>query len=94
MKHVEVEPPNSDAGLRAVLQRADRLRGARHWTPGGHSLLVEIFLCEGDSDAAFAKAKAGGCSEELWLRFVLAREAPSQAQLYAADRNAATITRS
>jgi len=42
---------------------------------GGHSLLVEIFLWEGDSDAALAEAKTGGCSESLWFAIAEAREA-------------------
>lgn len=41
---------------------------------GGHSLLVEIFLWEGDSDAALAFAKAGGCTEHLWFAIAAARE--------------------
>jgi hypothetical protein len=75
LKQVEVEPPNSDAGLRAVLQRTDRPRERRHWMPAGHSLLVEIFLWEGDGDAALAEAKAGGCGDDLWLKLAQAREA-------------------
>lgn len=44
------------------------------WTPGGHSLLVEIFLSEGDSGAALEEAKAGGCTAELWFKIAKARE--------------------
>ena len=33
----------------------------------GHSLLVEIFLHEGDVEAAWREARTGGCSERLWL---------------------------
>lgn len=44
------------------------------WTPGGHSLLVELFLWEGDSDAALAEAGSGGCTEALWFRLARARE--------------------
>jgi len=40
----------------------------------GHSLLVEIFLWEGDSDAALASARAGGCPEHLWFAIAAARE--------------------
>lgn len=42
---------------------------------GGHSLLVEIFLWERDSDAALAEAKTGGCTESLWFAVAEAREA-------------------
>lgn len=41
---------------------------------GGCSLLVEIYLHEGDADAAWREAKAGGCSGDLWLRLARARE--------------------
>lgn len=44
------------------------------WMPGGHSLLVEIFLWEGDSDAALAEAKTGNCTESLWFALARARE--------------------
>lgn len=44
------------------------------WTPGGRSVLVEIFLWEKDSDAALAEAKAGGCTGSLWFELAKARE--------------------
>lgn len=44
------------------------------WAPGGHSLLVEIFLWEGDSDAALAAAREGGCSVKHWFDLARARE--------------------
>ncbi len=59
--------------LRAGLKRADRPSGAR-WAGAGHSLLVEIFLHEGDSDAALAAAKAGSCALEAWMHLARARE--------------------
>lgn len=40
----------------------------------GHSVLVEIFLYEGDTDAAWREAQEGGCSQTLWLRLAEARE--------------------
>ena len=51
-------------------------RDRRHWSwmPHGHSLLVEIFLWEKDSDAALAEAKAGGSTESLWFALAKARE--------------------
>jgi uncharacterized Zn finger protein len=60
--------------LRAELKRADRGGGAWHWTGAGHTLLVEIFLHEGDSDAALAEAKSGGCTESAWTQLAQARE--------------------
>ncbi len=45
------------------------------WVSGGYSLLVEIFLWEGNSDAALAEARAGRCTEDLWFRLAAAREA-------------------
>ncbi|MHC4066614.1 MAG: SWIM zinc finger family protein [Planctomycetota bacterium] len=38
------------------------------------SLLVEIFLYEGDGEAAWREAQAGGCSEGLWLELAKRRE--------------------
>lgn len=38
-----------------------------------HSLLVEIFLYEGNIDDAWREAQSGGCSEHLWLRLAEAR---------------------
>ncbi len=60
--------------LRAELKRGDRNRGTWHWTGSGHTLLVEIFLHEGDSNAALAEAKAGGCTGSAWTQLAQARE--------------------
>lgn len=51
-------------------------RGRAIWQPvaGGNTLLVEIFLHEGDSDAALAEAKSGGCSRNAWMQLARARE--------------------
>lgn len=57
------------------LKSEKRDRNRLSWQPDGHSLLVEIFLWEGDSDAALARAKAGGCGESLWFAIAEAREA-------------------
>jgi uncharacterized Zn finger protein len=35
---------------------------------------VETFLWEGDGDAAWREAQAGGCSDELWLELAKRRE--------------------
>lgn len=42
---------------------------------GGHSLLVQIFLHEGDDAAAWREAQDGGCSLGLWLELAKRREA-------------------
>lgn len=60
--------------LRAALKAANGKRSHWDWTAGGHSLLVEIFLWEGDSDAALAEAKAGGCTVDLWFKLAQAQE--------------------
>jgi uncharacterized Zn finger protein len=39
-----------------------------------HSGLVEIFLYEGDTEAAWREAQQGGCTDGLWLRLAGARE--------------------
>lgn len=67
------------AHVRGELKNASRSRSQWHWRAGGHSLLVEIFLDEGDSAAALAEAKAGGCTSELWLKLAKAR-APTHPQ--------------
>ena len=62
------------AHIRTELKRPDRKGGPWHWTGAGHTLLVEIFLHEGDSDAALAEAKAGGCTGRAWSQLAQARE--------------------
>lgn len=43
--------------------------GIRYWSGiSDNSLLVEIFLWEGDYQEALREARAGGCRNELWLR--------------------------
>jgi uncharacterized Zn finger protein len=49
----------------------------RLWTrgsPSDHSVLVEIFLHEGDLDGAWREAETGGCSRDLWLALAKRRE--------------------
>jgi uncharacterized Zn finger protein len=62
------------AHIRTELNRPDRKGGAWHWTGAGHTLLVEVFLHEGDSDAALAEAKSGGCTGSAWTQIAQARE--------------------
>lgn len=51
-----------------------RQRNRHTWLPRTHALLVEIFLWEGDSDAALAEANRDGCTESLWFAIARARE--------------------
>jgi len=45
------------------------------WAPPvDHSRLVEIFLWEKNTDAAWDEAKRGGCSDHFWLKLAVERE--------------------
>ena len=51
-------------------------RGPWAWEDrSGYSELVRIFLWEKDVEAAWMEAKAGGCSQDLWLELAAKREA-------------------
>jgi tetratricopeptide (TPR) repeat protein len=52
------------------------------WNRMDHSLLVEIFLWEGDEEQAWKEAECGGCSEALWLKLCARREKENPAQVY------------
>jgi uncharacterized Zn finger protein len=73
-KFHEETPTNSLSLRERVRVREGFHHNTRPRQPGGHSLLVEIFLWEGDSDAALAEAKTGGCTESLWFDLAKARE--------------------
>lgn len=70
---------------RALAEIRSRLERAKAQQPGrastwlrleiNHSLLVEIFLEEGDIEAAWCEAQNGGCSGALWIRLADARAA-------------------
>jgi hypothetical protein len=67
------------AEVRARIAKAkeESLGRARHrWVDPNddHSRLVEIFLHERDSEAAWREAQEGGCSDTLWLRLAAERE--------------------
>jgi uncharacterized Zn finger protein len=63
------------AWLREDFLKAGKNKRSRwSWMASDHSLLVEIFLWEGDSDAALAEAKSSGCTESLWFELAEARE--------------------
>ncbi|MGH8825176.1 MAG: DUF6880 family protein, partial [Jiangellaceae bacterium] len=60
------------AQLRGQPRSGERGSGHPYLEPPGHSTLVEVLLWEGDVDAAWDAAQAGGCRSRLWLE--LARE--------------------
>jgi len=74
--------------IRTELKHPDRKGGAWHWTGAGHTLLVEIFLHEGDSDAALAEAKSGGCAGSAWTQIAQARQKDHPQDAAAIYRNA------
>ena len=47
----------------------------RRFSQIGYSLLVEIFLWEGDVEQAWQAAKSGGCNDHLWMRLADIRAA-------------------
>ena len=69
------------AGFRRLIAQAKEgsaKRPTSHWlrSENDHSRLVEVFLHEGDIEAAWREAQEGGCSSGLWL---------SLAEAYAKD---------
>jgi hypothetical protein len=47
----------------------------RYWRRAvDYSVLVEIFLWEGDAEVAWREAQAGGCSDGLWMQLAGIRE--------------------
>jgi uncharacterized Zn finger protein len=64
------------ARLRGEITSRRQPRPLARWAPpaGDHSELVEIFLWEGDPEAAWTEARNGGCHNGLWSRLAEARE--------------------
>lgn len=62
------------AGLASSQESPPRSRWGRVWAVD-YSTLVRIFLAEGDAEAAWREARAGGCSPDLWLDLAERREA-------------------
>jgi hypothetical protein len=62
------------AFLRETLAKAMKDASRKEWAPRGRSELVEILLWEKDVETAWREAKAGGCSDELWLELAARRE--------------------
>ncbi len=74
------QPPTATQSSRS--RKSAQMRSAASypaWSPLGRfprdrSLLVEIFLWEGEDDLAWREAKSGGCSKQLWLRLAEGRQ--------------------
>lgn len=69
-----------DWRIKALNRLRERIAGTRPAWPGltvrsDHSDLVAIFLWEGDDEAAWREARAGGCSHQHWLRLAERRAA-------------------
>jgi len=65
------------AHLRERIDEAKRETRKDRWGGSGradHSELVRIFLGEKDVDAAWQEAKAGGCTNDLWMQLAAKRE--------------------
>jgi uncharacterized Zn finger protein len=60
------------AAVREKQQSAKNLKSS--WARHDHSRLVEIFLWEGDTEAAWHEAQTGGCYDSLWLELAHKRE--------------------
>ena len=63
--------------LRLQITQSKSERRVNSWAVylnGDHSALVRIFLWEKDIEAAWREAKAGGCSNSLWLDLAAKRE--------------------
>jgi hypothetical protein len=69
------------AAIRAsIAARKATARG--WWDRADRSLLVEIFLWEGDIEQAWNEAQSGGCSADLWLKLCAKREIGHPADAY------------
>lgn len=62
------------AFLRDEIATASKRQAKLGWGRPDHSRLVDIFLWEGNVEAAWTEAKSGGCHDGLWLRLAKARE--------------------
>jgi uncharacterized Zn finger protein len=68
--------------IRAGIAKSLRKTGERVWDwRKDHSTLVEIFFWEKHIEDAWEEAKAGGCSDELWMRLArwLEKDRPADA---------------
>ncbi len=63
------------AAIRAESAVKKQSKGRSFRGRADHTLLVRIFLWEGDVEAAWHEANSGGCTETLWLELAEKREA-------------------
>ncbi len=61
---------------------ATQTKKQSYWNQKDNSLLVEVFLWEGDPEQAWIEAKAGGCFVPLWVKLCKKREADFPDQVY------------
>ena len=76
-RHLKTYAAEATGGWLAWQQRAlglTREHLARQSDVRDRSLLVELLLDDGNDEAAWLEAKAGGCRAELWLRLAGRRE--------------------
>jgi uncharacterized Zn finger protein len=81
-QQLEPPPQPTTATQSSRSRKSAQVRSAASypaWSPLGRfprdrSLLVEIFLWEGEDDLAWQEAQAGGCSKQLWLRLAEGRQ--------------------
>lgn len=62
------------AFARAREETAGKAAKGPVWRSVGHTLLIDLHLQDGDSDAALALAKQHGCPERLWKEIARAQE--------------------
>lgn len=67
------------AHLRQHIAQATQTRSPQKspvwgFRPIDHSILVEVFLWEGEDEQAWQEARTGGCSRPLWLRLAERRQ--------------------
>ena len=60
--------------IRAGIAVRKKEKRSRYWYSADHSLLVGIFLWEGDHEQAWQEALSGDCSTGLWLELCRKRE--------------------
>lgn len=61
---------------------AQRKKTNNQWTIATHSLLVELFLWEGDIEQAWREAVDGDCAKALWLQLCEKREKEHPEEVY------------
>jgi uncharacterized Zn finger protein len=81
-KRAKAEPAWRDRALECLREAIGKAKNKTAYSyPRDHSSLVEIFLWEGNLEAAWTEAQAGGCADRLWLQLadMRAKTHPSDA---------------